>query len=90
MPIWCPECHAMLPDGTQICPRCGARLNHVESEGQSDFSRSDFFWYSAYTIGIVLIPIIIAVVIGLICVLLFISGRGSHFILYDNYINYIP
>ncbi len=86
MPLWCPECHAMLPEGTQKCPRCGARLDLGESEEQSDFSRSDFFWYSAYTIGIVLIPIIIAVLIGLICILLFLSGRGSHLILYTIYI----
>lgn len=82
MPIWCPECHAMLPEGTQECPRCGTRLEDEQPEEHSDFSRSDFFWYSTYTIGIVLIPIIIAVVIGLICILLFLSGRGSSLLLY--------
>lgn len=69
MPVWCPECHAMLPDGSQECPRCGAQIREPETE--DTFSRSDIAWFSAYTIAMVAIPIIIGVGIGLLCLLLF-------------------
>jgi len=71
MPDWCPQCHAMLTEGTQECPRCGARLG--ESDHQEGFSRSDIAWFSGYTIAIILIPIIISVAIGLICIWLFLG-----------------
>ena len=76
MPVWCPSCNAMLPDGTEECPRCGTKIDGGQSEGEEDFSREDLVWYSAYSIGIVIIPIIIAVVIGLICILIFVVGRS--------------
>ena len=69
MPVWCPQCHAMLPEGSAECPRCGANLE--TSEEQGEFSRSDIAWFSAYTIGILLIPLIIGLVIGLICIFAF-------------------
>ncbi|HEY5573798.1 MAG TPA: zinc-ribbon domain-containing protein [Anaerolineales bacterium] len=71
MPLWCPNCNAMLPEGTAVCPRCGTRLNAAQN-GEEDAGREDVFWYSSYIIGVVLIPIIIAVVIGVICVLIFV------------------
>lgn len=61
----------MLPEGTTVCPRCGARL-HPQQNGEEEASREDIFWYSTYMIGVVLIPILIAVVIGVICVLIFV------------------
>jgi len=61
----------MLTDGTQECPRCGARLK--ENDNREGFSRSDIAWFSGYTIAIVLIPIIISVAIGLICIWLFLG-----------------
>lgn len=69
MPVWCPECHAMLPDGTQECPRCGALIPAPESDDA--FNRSDIAWFSAYTIAMIAIPIIIGVGIGLLCLFLF-------------------
>ena len=69
MPVWCPNCHAMLPEGIEECPKCGARLGSPEEEGK--IGRSEIFWMSAYSIGIALIPIIIVLIIGLICILLF-------------------
>jgi uncharacterized paraquat-inducible protein A len=69
MPVWCPECHAMLPDDSQECPRCGAHI--AESDTEDNFNRSDIAWFSAYTIAIIVIPIIVGVGIGLICLLLF-------------------
>jgi hypothetical protein len=76
MPVWCPNCSAMLPDGTAECPRCGAIIGLGKSEDEENFSRGDLAWYSAYTIGIVLIPILIALAIGLICILIFVAGRS--------------
>jgi uncharacterized membrane protein YvbJ len=69
MPIWCPNCNAMLPEGTQECPRCGHKLGGALPEAEEEVNRKDIFWYSAFTIGILLIMIIIVVAIGLICVL---------------------
>ena len=69
MPVWCPECNAMLAEGTEECPRCGAQINDPESE--EVFSKSDIAWFSAYTIAIVLIPIIVGIGIALLCLFLF-------------------
>jgi len=69
MPDWCPKCNAMLAEGTEECPRCGARINGSNSE--EGFSKSDIAWFSAYTIAIVLIPIIVGIGIALLCLFLF-------------------
>lgn len=69
MPVWCPECNAMLSEGTEHCPRCGALIQDSSSEG--DFSRSDIAWFSAYTIAIVLIPIIAGIAIAFLCLFIF-------------------
>jgi predicted amidophosphoribosyltransferase len=71
MPVWCPQCHAMLPEGLGKCPRCGARLGQAASEENEVFSKKDMFWYSAYTIGMMLIPFVFILIIGLLCVWLF-------------------
>jgi predicted amidophosphoribosyltransferase len=71
MPIWCPQCNAMLAEGTERCPRCGTHLKN--SEAEEVFSRSDIAWFSAYTIGILVIMIIIGVGLGLLCFFLFIN-----------------
>jgi uncharacterized membrane protein YvbJ len=75
MPIWCPNCDAMLPEGQEECPRCGEPLTRSGKGGDAADERKAIFWLSAYTIGIVLIPIIAGVVIGLICILLFVAGQ---------------
>lgn len=69
MPIWCPECNAMLTEGTEECPRCGANLETPELEGE--FSTSDIAWFSAYSIAIIIIPIIVGVGIALLCLFIF-------------------
>jgi hypothetical protein len=61
----------MLPEGLEECPRCGAHLGKPKAEDEPEVSRSEIFWYSTFTIGIVLIPIVIGVAIGLVCILLF-------------------
>ena len=75
MPIWCPKCNAMLAEGLEECPRCGAQLTQTGKGGEAEDDRSAIFWVSAYTIGVVLVPIIAGVVIGLICILLFVAGQ---------------
>jgi hypothetical protein len=59
----------MLAEGTEQCPRCGAQLS--DSLSEETFSRSDIAWFSAYTIAVVLIPIIIGIGIALLCLFLF-------------------
>jgi predicted amidophosphoribosyltransferase len=73
MPDWCPECNAMLVEGTEVCPRCGAQL--AGSAGGEEFSNSDIAWFSAYTIAILLIPLIVGIAIALLCLLVF-FGRS--------------
>ena len=75
MPVWCPKCNAMLPEGLGACPRCGASLGKAidQTTNETELNRSDIFWLSAYTIGIVLIPLVIGLAIGLVCILLFVS-----------------
>jgi predicted amidophosphoribosyltransferase len=71
MPEWCPQCNAMLPPGTAECPRCGAQL---AGGGDGEAIRDkDVFWLSAYTIGIVLIPLVIGLLLGLICIGIFLT-----------------
>ena len=69
MPVWCPNCNAMLPEGSEQCPRCGARLATAEKEGE--IGAGDVAWISAYTIGILLIPLVLGLLIGLACILIF-------------------
>lgn len=73
MPVWCPECNAMLVEGTEECPRCGTQI--AEHGGDDGFSNSDIAWFSAYTIAILLIPIIVGIGIALLCLLVF-FGRN--------------
>lgn len=69
--IWCPQCNAMLPEGTQECPRCGTKL---EGRGarEEGVSREELVWYSVFSIGVVLIALLVTVIIGVICVLIFV------------------
>ncbi len=71
MPDWCPKCNAMLAEGTQLCPRCGTSLGSHGIDEDAGLNRKTVIWYSLYTIGIVLGPIIIISCIGLLCVFLF-------------------
>lgn len=65
MPVWCPDCHAMLPEGLAECPRCGTPLGDV---GQPAVGGREMFWYSVITIGFVLVALLVPVAIGLLCV----------------------
>ena len=63
---WCPRCHAMLSPGVEKCPSCGKR---IKKGGDSLFTARDVFWFTLYLLGIAMIPILIAIAIGVICVL---------------------
>ena len=78
MPVWCPNCHAMLPEGVEKCPRCGAPIKASQAElaadGEADVEPSDVAWYSGYTIAMILIPLLLVVGIGLLCFILFLNN----------------
>jgi hypothetical protein len=59
----------MLPEGLEECPRCGARLNPAQKE--EEIGRGDVVWISAYTIGILLIPLVVGLLVGLACIFIF-------------------
>jgi len=71
MPDWCPKCNAMLTEGTRVCPRCGTSLGSPIIDEDAELNRKTIIWYSVYTIGIALGPIIITLCIGLLCVFLY-------------------
>jgi hypothetical protein len=65
----------MLPPGLEECPACGAKLRKKRGSLSSkmdsnQYTGRDIFWFSAYIIGIALIPILIAVGLGILCMLL--------------------
>ena len=63
---WCPKCGAMLTPGTQQCPRCGKRLRKKDG---SDYTAQDIFWLSATTLGFLLIPVAIVIIVAVLCLL---------------------
>jgi len=67
MADWCPKCGAMLTPGTKKCPRCGQRLSFKDS---SELSFRDIFWLIATTLGYVLIPLVVVIVVAVLCILL--------------------
>lgn len=66
MPVWCPKCNAMLAEGQVECPVCGARLGGESGAGAE---RSAAIWIALYTLGIALVPVILAALIGIACYL---------------------
>jgi hypothetical protein len=59
----------MLPEGLKKCPACGEKL---PSENSENFSCREILSISLYIFGIVLVPLVIAVTIGLLCLIFFI------------------
>ena len=57
----------MLPPGLERCPSCGKRLAKASPD---EFSGKEILSYSLYIIGIVMIPILIIIAIGLVCAFL--------------------
>ncbi len=67
MPVWCPKCNAILPDGTKKCPVCGAKISG--SNNPSELSREETRAIFIYIMGIAAIPIVIGILLALICYL---------------------
>jgi hypothetical protein len=65
MPVWCPKCRGILAEGQRKCPACGARLS-----GGDEFSFKELAWISGYILKIILIPVLIALGMGLALVIL--------------------
>lgn len=68
MPVWCPKCGAMLADGTERCPRCDTKLE-ASGGGEADLSTKEIWNLTFYILRILLVPVLVALVIGLICYL---------------------
>jgi len=67
MPQQCIECGAQQPNEALRCSQCGASL--VPSD-KVELTGGEIFAFSAYTIFIVLIAILIPCLVGLVCILL--------------------
>jgi hypothetical protein len=58
----------MLPAGLAECPRCGAKLAPADPDNPQA-SLKELAWLSGYVVMIALVPVALAVVIGLLCLL---------------------
>jgi hypothetical protein len=56
----------MLPEGTSKCPVCGTKLGGDDEE--EALTRKEYLVINLYVLGIILGPIIIALLLGIICV----------------------
>ncbi len=70
MPVWCPKCGAMLPDGLAICPRCGAQVSKP-SAGKTELGTREIAQLTFDILRILLIPVIVILTISFLCYLLF-------------------
>lgn len=70
MPAWCPKCGAMLPDGLEKCPRCAAKLPKAPANPEA-FTNREIFLLTLETFKIILLPIVLVLIVGLLCWLLF-------------------
>jgi hypothetical protein len=68
MPIWCPKCHGMLPDGLEECPGCGAKLG--SSQENETLSNREILLLSFEVLKYALLPLVVVIIIGALCVLL--------------------
>lgn len=58
----------MLAEGTDKCPRCGTKLE-ATGGGEADLSPREIWNLTFYILRILLVPFLVALVIGLICYL---------------------
>lgn len=61
---WCPKCSALLPAHMEVCPRCQTNLK----TGQNGPGWREMLPITAVMIGVMIIPIIVVLAIGLICI----------------------
>ncbi len=71
MPEFCPKCGTMVPDGTERCPACGARIQPPVMDEKSGFTWDDFLNYTLGTWFYVGLAILIPVFLTLLCLLLY-------------------
>ncbi len=71
MPQFCPKCGNMVAEGVERCPACGARLQPRVMDEKTGFTWADFFNYSWVTLAILFVAIFVPVLLGLLCVLLY-------------------
>ncbi len=71
MPQFCPKCGAMMADGFERCSACGARMQPRVMDSKTGFTWGDFFHYSAYSVGIALLALLVPLLLVLGCLLLY-------------------
>jgi len=62
MPDWCPKCRAMIAEGLDTCPVCGAHL-------RKDFGCREILAISLVPLSLALIPIGLIILIAILCTL---------------------
>jgi uncharacterized membrane protein YvbJ len=67
MPAWCPHCGTMMPEGLDKCPKCGKSLERDTRKDPDKLSSVEIRIAIAETFRILLIPIVFAIVMGVIC-----------------------
>lgn len=71
MPQFCPKCGNMVGDGIERCPACGSRMQPRMMDEKTGFTWADFFNYSFVSIFFVLIALLVPLLIGWVCVSLY-------------------
>ncbi len=74
MPDFCPKCGAMVAEGTERCPHCGARIQPRVMDKRTGFTWADFFNYTLGTWFYVGLAIVLPVLLTLLCLLLYLRG----------------
>lgn len=72
MPEFCPKCGNMVADGTERCPACGARVKPRVMDERTGFTWADFFNYSWVAIAFALVALLIPILLGVLCVYLYV------------------
>lgn len=66
MPTWCKNCGALLPDGLERCPKCGKKLGRTPKNSEG-ISPGEIRLLTKEVLRIVLIPVVIALILGILC-----------------------
>jgi uncharacterized membrane protein YvbJ len=72
MPEFCPKCGNMVADGTERCPACGSRIQPRVMDERTGFTWADFFNYSWVAIVFALAALLIPILLGVLCVYLYV------------------
>jgi predicted nucleic acid-binding Zn ribbon protein len=70
MPVWCAKCGAMLPDGLEICPRCGHIINS-KIEQKTDLNAREIWNLTFYILKLLLVPVLLVLGVSVLCYLVF-------------------